>query len=71
VTVTNDTLAYSLTGAGAISGATSLTKQGIGSLTIGTTNSYTGKTIISGGTLSISKLANGGSPSAIGSSPGG
>ena len=68
VTVTNDTLTYSLTGAGAISGATSLTKQGIGSFTLGTVNTYTGPTILSGGTLGISTIANGGVASAIGSS---
>lgn len=68
VLVTNDTLAYTFTGAGAIGGATSLVKTGTNSLTIANVNSYTGPTLINGGTLSVSSLANGGSPSAIGSS---
>ena len=68
VIITNDTLAYTLNGVGAISGATGLTKQGSNSFTIANVNSYTGPTVISGGTLSIATLPNGGSPSAIGSS---
>jgi len=68
VTVTNDTLAYTFTGAGAIGGTTSLAKSGTNSLTIAATNSYTGPTLISGGTLSINRLANGGANSSIGSS---
>lgn len=64
---TNDILPYTLSGNGGISGATSLVKQGTNSVTIGTTNSYTGATTISGGTLNITKLANGGTPSALGS----
>ncbi len=66
VTVTNDALAYTITGVGSINGATGLTKQGSNTLTIATTNGYTGATVISGGRVSITKLANSGSPSAIG-----
>ena len=66
--VTNDTLPYTITGVGSINGATSLIKQGATNLTmLIPTNSYTGATVISGGTLSVTKLANGGSPSSIGS----
>ncbi len=68
VVATNDTLAYSVSGAGSISGATGLTKQGANSLSIATVNNYTGATVASGGTLSVNSLANGGSPSAIGAS---
>ncbi|HEX5220095.1 MAG TPA: autotransporter-associated beta strand repeat-containing protein [Verrucomicrobiae bacterium] len=68
VTVANEALSYSLTGAGAISGTASLTKQGTGTFTLGTVNSYTGPTILNGGTLSIATIANGGVPSPIGSS---
>ena len=68
VIITNDTLAYTLNGVGAINGAVGLNKSGSNSFTIANVNSYTGPTVISGGTLSISSLPNGGSPSAIGSS---
>jgi fibronectin-binding autotransporter adhesin len=44
---------YSLTGAGAITGAGLLTKSGTGTLTIGTTNNYSGGTIINGGVLDL------------------
>src|SRR2546430_13341580 len=54
VIVTNNTLAYTFTGSGKISGSTGLTKQGTNTLTIAAagTNNYTGPTVISGGTLS-------------------
>jgi autotransporter-associated beta strand protein len=70
VIVTNDTLPYSLTGSGKLNGATGFTKQGSNSFTIANTtgNTYTGPTVISGGTLNVTSLANGGLPSAIGGS---
>jgi fibronectin-binding autotransporter adhesin len=70
VTVNNTALSYTINGSGKISGTTSLTKTGNGALVLANTggNNYTGKTVISGGTLSITSLANGGSPSAIGAS---
>jgi autotransporter-associated beta strand protein len=42
---------YSLTGSGAIAGATSLTKSNTGSVTLSTANTYTGGTTISGGKI--------------------
>lgn len=66
VTVTNDSLGYTITGTGSINGTTGLIKQGTNSLTIATTNGYSGVTTISGGTVSITKLADAGAPSAIG-----
>jgi autotransporter-associated beta strand protein len=48
------TLSYSISGAGRISGNTSLVKSGAGTLTIATANDYTGGTVINGGILSIS-----------------
>lgn len=68
VTVTNNSLTYTFTGSGSISGAIGLNKGGSSTLTIGNNNGYTGPTVITGGTLSVSNLANGGSPSAIGAS---
>ena len=68
VTVTNENLPYTIVGAGKISGATSLLKQGTNTLTIATRNDYTGRTVISRGTLAVTNLANGGSASAIGAS---
>ncbi|HEY9173642.1 MAG TPA: autotransporter-associated beta strand repeat-containing protein [Verrucomicrobiae bacterium] len=70
VTVTNSVLDYSIVGTGKITGNKGLTKQGSASLTLANTggNDYTGPTVISGGRLVVTNLANGGQPSAIGSS---
>ncbi|HKJ41947.1 MAG TPA: autotransporter-associated beta strand repeat-containing protein, partial [Sunxiuqinia sp.] len=53
-------------GEGGMTGNASLTKQGSGKLTIANSNSYTGKTTIKDGILSIPEINNGGSPSGIG-----
>ena len=68
--VANNNLSYSFVGNGKISGTSGLTKQGTNSLAILNTggNNYTGPTVVSGGTLIVSNLANGGSASAIGAS---
>lgn len=68
VTVNDSVLNYAFTGSGKITGATGLTKQGTGTLSIQNTggNDYTGPTKISGGILNATSLANGGSPSSIG-----
>jgi autotransporter-associated beta strand protein len=70
VTVNDTNLNYTFVGAGKINGPTGLTKTGTGTLAILNTggNSYTGPTVISGGTLSVTNLANGGSPSSVGAS---
>jgi len=47
----NASKAYTFGGSGWLSGATSLVKAGAGSLTINTTNTYAGGTIISNGTV--------------------
>ena len=65
----NATANYTLTGTGKITGTTGLTKTNSGTLTILTTNDFTGPTIIGGGTLSASRLAPGGAPSSIGAAP--
>ncbi len=57
---------YSFTGTGDIGGTTGLTKTGAGSLSLLTTNSYTGATNILGGKLIIGSLATAGLPSSIG-----
>ncbi len=57
---------YTFMGTGSVTGATDFIKAGNGKLTISNTNTYTGKTIINGGVVEISKLSNGGEPSAIG-----
>ena len=59
---------YTFSGAGKISGTGVFTKTNSGTLTITTTNDYTGPTIIGGGVLAVSRLANGGSASGIGAS---
>lgn len=67
VLFTNSTLVYSLTGTGAISGSTGLTKQGTQSLTIASmANTYTGVTRLEGGTTAVGLLTNGGIASSLG-----
>jgi autotransporter-associated beta strand protein len=68
VNVTNNTLNYTIVGSGSISGSTGLTKGGSATLSILNNNGYTGPTVISGGVLNVTNLANGGSPSPLGAS---
>jgi len=56
--IVNNTKAYTFQGSGSLIGNTTLVKQGTGTLTIKTDNSYTGGTRISGGTVIVSSLAN-------------
>jgi autotransporter-associated beta strand protein/T5SS/PEP-CTERM-associated repeat protein len=66
VSFDNSLLDYTVTGTGAINGLNGLTKSGTSTVTLLTTNGYTGKTTLNGGTLIVSNLANGGLASAIG-----
>lgn len=72
VTVSANALNYTLSGPGSISNpadtslVTGLTKNNNGVLTIQITNSYTGVTMLNGGIVGVSQLANGGTPSSIG-----
>ncbi len=69
VTVNNSSLIYSITSSSGndIGGSAKLTKSGNGLLTLsGGANAYTGVTTLSGGTVSVGALANGGSASDIG-----
>jgi fibronectin-binding autotransporter adhesin len=51
-----------------MTGSGGLTKTNSGTLTILTTNDYTGRTVIGGGTVSVVRLAGGNAPSGIGAS---
>ena len=53
---------------GNLGGANNLTKTGAGYMLASGSSGYTGNTTISGGTLAVTTLANGGSSSAIGAS---
>ncbi|MDP4270631.1 MAG: autotransporter-associated beta strand repeat-containing protein, partial [Bacteroidota bacterium] len=57
---------YTFSGTGSIIGNGGITKTGKGKLTLSTSNAYTGKTIINGGALEVSTLANIGLNSSIG-----
>lgn len=50
--------AYTFNGLGSLVGSTSLVKRGTGTLTISTENTYTGSTLISGGTVKVGILSN-------------
>ena len=66
LTVTNNTLNYTISGSGAVGGTAGLTKYGTASLTLQTVNTYTGPTVLNGGTVVVGTVAASGSPSAIG-----
>lgn len=54
---------YTIGGTGSISGATSLRKSGSGSLTLGVNNSFTGGSVVTGGTLILNTVGAAGSSS--------
>ena len=61
VVVSNSTLvSYTLAGNGNIAGSIGLLKTNSGKVTILATNTYTGPTVIGGGTISVSYLPSGG-----------
>lgn len=66
VTVNDNGENYAISGSGKISGSGGLVKSGTSTLTISTTNDFTGPTIISGGVVSVTALASGGAASGIG-----
>lgn len=69
VTVNSSAKIYSIASSpgNVIAGTGSLTKNGNSTLTLsGAANTYSGPTVVSGGTLSVADLANGGAPSDIG-----
>jgi fibronectin-binding autotransporter adhesin len=49
----SDTVPYTVSGTGRISGGTSLVKQGTGTLTLTTANNYSGGTTVSGGVIAL------------------
>ena len=65
-TFNNTNQDYTLSGTGSIGGSGGLTKQGIGALTLSTTNGYTGITRLEGGAVNVATLTNGGVASPLG-----
>ena len=59
---------FILSGTGKLAGQGSVNKTGTGSLSLLTSNTYTGATVVYDGTLKINTLANGGVASSIGAS---
>ena len=59
---------FILSGTGKLAGQGSVNKTGTGSLSLLTSNTYTGSTVVYDGTLKINTLANGGVASSIGAS---
>nr|MCR5313378.1 autotransporter-associated beta strand repeat-containing protein [Bacteroidaceae bacterium] len=66
--VFNNTGSIAISGNGKICGETSVNKAGKGTVSITTTNDYTGATVVHDGVLSFNSLKNGGEASAIGAS---
>lgn len=67
VTFESETKDFTLSGDGGFTGSCGLTKNGAGKLTLSAANSdYTGKTVINGGTVVVTELADGGIASSIG-----
>jgi autotransporter-associated beta strand protein len=64
----NSTNVYTLLGTGSLNGTAKLVKQGSSSLAIYNNNGYTAPTVLDGGTIIVTNLVNGGSPSPIGAS---
>ena len=54
---TFDTAGYAVTLSGSLSGPGSLTKVDSGTLTLATPNTYSGNTLVSGGTLALGRSA--------------
>jgi autotransporter-associated beta strand protein len=53
IVINNNIGSYSITGTGGIGGTGSLSKSGVGTVTLSTANSYTGGTFVTGGTVVI------------------
>ncbi len=66
VVVNNKNRNYIFTGNGSVAGTTGLTKTNSGTLTLLSTNSYTGPTIVGGGVLELETGVTSGLPGAIG-----
>jgi len=65
--IVDSTANYTLAGAGALIGSGSLSKSNTGTLTIsGINHTFTGRTVIAGGTLAVAELDGAGYPSSLG-----
>lgn len=66
--VVNTPANVTLKGTGSVTGSTSFNKAGTGALTVNTTNSYKGATVLHNGTFAFNTLKNGDEASSIGAS---
>ncbi len=66
--VVNADSSFTVSGTGSIAGTGSMNKTGKGKLSLQTSNSYTGSTVLYDGEIEVNKLANGGVASSIGAS---
>lgn len=67
VVINSDSL-VTITGSGAIAGTGSVNKAGAGTLVLGTSNTYTGATVLYGGVIELPTLKNAAMASSIGAS---
>jgi fibronectin-binding autotransporter adhesin len=62
----NSTLNYTIAGSGALAGSYGITKSGAAAVALQTVNTFNGGVTVTGGTLAVNSITNGGQPCALG-----